>query len=163
MVSESGLDAIISVFIRHSELSAVKYDVKSDTVKIETALNVNVNEEKRSRFMARCRQSMALFYRMTKMEPVQFALKFIENSGVTILRLYRDSKTLQEQEMELFVRLLKQEFASLLIRDDNDIASLANQSHDIKKHVLQKIMQSYDSYHSIFAYRDEGRVFVFNK
>jgi len=163
MENESGLDAIISVFIRHSELSAVKYDVKSDTIKIETALNDNVDEKKRCKFMARCRQSMALFYRMTRVEPVQFALKFIENSGITILRLYRDSKTLREQEMELFVQLLRQEFASLLIRDENDIASLANQSIDIKKTVLQKIKQEHDSYHNIFAYRDEGRVFVFNK
>lgn len=163
MVNESGLDAIISVFIRYSELSAVKYDVKSDTIKVETALNDNINEEQRSKFINCCHQSMELFYRMTRMEPVQFALKFIENSGVTILRLYRDSKTLREQEMELFVRLLRQEFASLLIRDANDIASLANHSSEIKRTVLQKIKQSQDSYHNIFAYRDEGRVFVFNK
>ena len=163
MVNESGLDAMISVFIRYSELSAVKYDVKSDTIQIETALNDNINEEKRCKFIARCRQSMDLFYRMTRVEPVQFALKFIENSGITILRLYRDSKTLREQEMELFVQLLRQEFASLLIRDDNDIAALANQSIDVKATLLKKIKQSHDSYHSIFAYRDEGRVFVFNK
>jgi len=163
MVSESSLDTIISVFIRHSELCAVKYDVKSDTIKIDTALNDSIDEEKRNKFITCCQKSMALFYGMTKVEPVQFALKFIENSGITILRLYRDSKTLQEQEMELFVQLLRQEFKSLLIRDDNDIAAIANLSGDIKRNLLQKLKQSYDTYHNIFAYRDEGRVFVFNK
>jgi len=163
MVNESGLDAIISVFIRYSELSAVKYDVKSDTIKIETALNNSIGEEQRSKFITCCQKSMALFYRMTKVEPVQFALKFIENSGITILRLYRDSLTLREQEMELFVRLVRQEFASLLIMDDNDIAAVANLSGDVKRTLLQKLKQSHDSYHNIFAYRDEGRVFLFNK
>ncbi|MEA4924323.1 MAG: hypothetical protein VB084_03340 [Syntrophomonadaceae bacterium] len=163
MVNESGLDTILSVFIRYSELSAVKYDVKSDTVKIETALSDKVDETKRNNFIDCCQKSMALFYEMTKIQPIKFALSFMENAGITILRLYRDGKTLQEQEMELFVRLLRQEFASLLIKDDNDIATLVNGAGDIKKTLMQKLHQSYDSYHNIFAYRDEGRVFVFNK
>lgn len=163
MVNESSLDTIISVFIKFSELSSVKYDVESDTIQIETALCDSVNEKKRNNFIDCCQKTMDLFFRMTKVKPKKFALKFFENSGITILRLYRDSKTLQEQEMELFVRLLRQEFASLLIKDDNDIAAALNQTGDIKRKLIQRLQQSYDSYHNIFAYRDEGRVFVFNK
>jgi hypothetical protein len=144
-------------------LSAVKYDVKSDTIKIETALSDRVDEKKRNHFIDGCQKSMDLFFKMTKVQPVKFALNFIENSGITILRLYRDSKTLQEQEMELFVRLLRQEFASLLIKDDNDIVATLSLTGDIKKKLMQRLQQSYDSYHNLFAYRDEGRVFVFNK
>ncbi|MDD4171271.1 MAG: hypothetical protein PHQ94_03450 [Syntrophomonas sp.] len=159
----TGLDAIMSVFIRYSELSAVKYDAKRDIIKIEIALNDGIKTEQGSRFINRYHQSMALYYNMTDMEPIHIKLQFIENSGITILRLYRDSQTLREEEMELYVRLVRQEFASLLIRDDNAIVAVAPLSGDEKRNLLHKIRQSHDSYHNIFAYRDEGRVFVFNK
>lgn len=163
MVDESGLDAIISAFISYSEFSSVKYDVKSNIIKIEVPLNDNIDKEQRRQFITSCRQSMTLYFKMTGVKPVKFDMDFIEKSGIIILRLYRDSKTLRGQELELFVQLLRQAFAALLIRDDNDISAMANSLGDIKQSLLQKIKQSYDSYHSIFAYRDEGRVFVFNK
>jgi len=163
MDTGTGLDATISVFIRYSELSAVKYDAKRDIIKIEIALNDSIKQEQGSRFINRCHQCMALYYNMTDMEPKHINLQFIENSGITILRLYRDSQTLREEEMELYVRLVRQEFASLLIRDDNNIVELAALSGDEKRNILHKIRQLHESYHNIFAYRDKGRLFVFNE
>lgn len=163
MFKDSGVDAIMSVFIRCSELSAVKYDVEKDIIKVEIALNKSIKPEQRSKFINKCRESMGLFYKIYKLEPMHFNLSFIENSGITIVRLFRDSQTLIEDEMELFVRLLRQEFASLLIRDDNDMVAGVNLSGDEKNTLLEKIRKSHQPYQNIFAYRDEGRVFVFNQ
>lgn len=163
MVDETGLDAILSAFICYSEFSSIKYDVKSDTIKIEVPLNAGIDKDQLRKFITGYLQSMELFHKITGVEPAKFDLDFIEKSRIIILRLYRDSKTLREQELELFVQFLRQSFACSLIRDDNDISAMAGSLGDVKTSLLQRIKQSYDSYHSIFAYRDEGRVFVFNK
>ncbi len=163
MKMDSGVEAIISSFIRYTELSAVKYDAEKDIIKIEVALNACIVEPCRSRFITRYRQSMFLLHNMLKIEAAYMDLEFIEKSGITILRLYRESLSLMEEEIELFVLLLRQEFASLLVRDDNDMLAEAALSGDIKNTVLQKIRESRQPYQNIFAYRDEGRVFVFNK
>jgi hypothetical protein len=163
MNNESGLDAVLSVFIRYSELSAVKYDVKRDMVKIEIALNDCLPEEQVKQFEIRYRKTMELYYRMLKYEPTLVELRSIEKSGITILRIYRDGQTLREEEMELFVRLLRQEFDSWLVRDDNDLVTGDLLSGEVKKSLLQKIREYRQPYHNIFAYRDDGRVFVFNK
>jgi len=163
MKMDSGVDAIMSSFIRYTELSAVKYDAEKDIIKIEVALNGCIGDQHRSRFVTRYHQSMALFHNMFKIEPSYMDLEIIEKSGITIMRVYRESLTLREQEIELFVLLLRQEFASLLVRDDNDMIAEAALSGDIKDTVLKKIKESRQPYQNIFAYRDEGRVFVFNK
>jgi len=163
MGRESGLDAIISAFIRNPELSSVKYDVKKDIIKVEAALSNSISEETRTRFLNRCCQSLQILYRTTKLKPDYIQLSFVENAGITILRLFRDSHTLSEEEVELFVQLLRQSFAALLIKDNNDIAAGAVLTGEIKKNLLNKIRQSNESYQNIFAYRDQGRVFVFNK
>lgn len=158
----SGLDAMMSVFIRYAELSAVKYDAKLDIIKVEIALKDEIISEKADCFLKQYYSCMGLYYNLTKVVPIYNKLKLIENSGITILRLYRDSHTLHEEEIELFVGLVRQKFDSLLIRDDNDMVATAL-SGDAKKNLLDKIRQSHESYHNFFAYRDEGKVFVFNK
>ena len=163
MQQESGLDIIISVFIRYSELSAVKYDLEKGIIKVEIALNTSLTDQQRSKFVSSYNKTLGLFYKMGKFQPVFTKLSFLENTGITILRLYRDGKTLREDEMELFVLLLRQEFASLLVRDDNDMGLGALFSSEAKRTLMQKLGGSQKNYHNIFAYRDQGRVFVFNK
>ncbi|PKM77767.1 MAG: hypothetical protein CVU90_05715 [Firmicutes bacterium HGW-Firmicutes-15] len=163
MQKDSGVDAILSSFIRYSELSAVKYDAEKDIIKIEVALNGCIGDKHRSNFITRYRQSIALLHNMLNIEPAYMDLEFIEKSGITIMRLYRANLSLREEEIELFVLLIRQEFASLLVRDDNDMLAEAALSRDIKDTLLKKIKESRQPYQNIFAYRDEGRVFVFNK
>ncbi|MEQ8199841.1 MAG: hypothetical protein ABRQ24_00305 [Syntrophomonadaceae bacterium] len=159
----SGLDALVSAFLRYAELSAVKFDAVRDIIKIEVALDTSLTEGQGDRFIDACHQSMALFYRMRSLDPIHISLKFIEHAGITILRLYRDSQTLVEEEIELFIRLVRQEFASWLIRDDNDMVTAAFLNGDEKNQVLNKIRSGQESFRNFFVYRDKGRVFVFNR
>jgi hypothetical protein len=163
MEMDSGVEAILSSFIRYAELSAVKYDAEKDIIKIEAALNACITQTHRNRFCSRYRQSMVLLHNLLNIKPAHMDLEFIEKSGITILRLYRDSLSLREREIELFVLLLRHEFASLLVSDEDDMLAEAALSGDIKNTVLKKIRESRKPYQNIFAYRDEGRVFVFNK
>ena len=163
MSSDSGLDALISAFIRNPELSSVKYDVKKDIIKIETALGVVISEENRTLFLHRCCQSLQLLFQTIKVQPKYFELRFQENSGITLLRLYRDSQTLSEEEIELFVNLVKQTFAAWLIQDNQDMSAGTFLTGEIKQTLLNKIKRSQEDYQNIFAFRDEGKVYVFNK
>ena len=163
MEMESGLDALVSAFLRHVELSAVKYDSVRDIIKIEVALNTSLTLQEGNRFIDECQKSMALFYRMKKLDPIHISLKLIDHAGITILMLYRDSQTLVEEEIGLFIGLVRQEFASWLIRDDNDMVTAALLNGDEKTQVVNKIKSGQDSFRNLFVYRDKGRVFVFNR
>jgi hypothetical protein len=163
MGHDEGLDALLSAFICNPELSSVKYDGKKDIIKIEAALNAAINEADRTEFLNRCSQSIRLLMKTRGVEPVYFQLGFQESSGVTILRLYRDSLTLSEEEIELYVKLLRQSFYTLLISDDQDLGAGAFFNGELKRTLLKKIKQSQDDFQNIFAYRNEGRVYVFNK
>jgi len=157
------LDALISAFLRYTELSAVKFDSVRDIIKIEVALNTNLEEAQGNNFIDACHQSMALFYRMRNLNPIHISLKSIQHAGITILRLYRDSRTLAEEEIGLFIGLVRQEFASWLIRDDNDMVTAALLNEEEKTQVVNKIKSGQESFRNFFVYRDKGRVFVFNR
>lgn len=163
MDKESSLDALISAFLRYTELSAVKFDSERDIIKIEVALNTSLEEAQGNIFIDACYQSMELFYRMRNLEPIHISLKSIQHAGITILRLYRDSQTLVEEEIGLFIGLVRQEFASWLIRDDNDMVTAALLNGEKKTQVVNKIKSGQDSFRNLFVYRDKGRVFVFNR
>ncbi len=162
MHERPGLESAMSAFIRYAELSSVKYDAKLDIIKVEIALNDGIQDEQKKGFLTRYTQCIRLYNNIVGVEPIYNNLKVIDNSDITILRLYRDGSTLTEEEIELFVGLVRQEFASFLIRDDNIMAA-AVLSGDEKSNLLSKIRKSNDSYRNIFAYRDKGKVFVFNK
>ncbi|MDD4801592.1 MAG: hypothetical protein PHF24_01435 [Syntrophomonas sp.] len=163
MEMDSGMDAILSSFIRYTELSAIKYDAQKDVIKIEAALNGCINEQQSQRFIAKYNKSTALYHSIKGIQPGYMDLEFIEQYGITILRLYRESQTLQEEEIELFVLLLRQEFVDLLMKEENDMLAQAALTEDIKVTVMKKIKQLKQPCHNIFVYRDKGRVFVFNR
>ena len=162
MKDESGLDAIISAFIRYSEFSCIKYEAPGNTIKIEIALQGDFNEDQKLKMLNNICQTMNLYYKISKIEPTLMKLDVIQPDGVTILRLYRDLRSMREEELGMFVRLLRQEYPNSLMKDDNNLLFQDFMFGDVKNSILKRINSSHN-YNHIFAYRDGGRVFVFNK
>jgi hypothetical protein len=163
MDDDLGLDAIITAFLNYSEFSSINYEAFRDTIKIEIALRGDIGEEKKAHMLSRTCQSLQLFYKIAHIEPKLIKMDVVEKEGITILRWHRDIKSLREQELELLVLLLRQEFNDNLVKDEHDFLMAQSVRTRVKNSLLKKIKKHGQISNNIFAYRDEGRVFVFNK
>lgn len=159
----SGLEAVISAFIRYPEISSLKYEAKSNTVAMEMILKGHIVDKHQRRYLYRIKQSLALFYKLHQILPYKQEIKFASRRDITILTLTRDLYSLCEEEIKLYVIMACQEFADVLLTDvmhqDYNDASY----HDFKKSVMQKIKHERHPFQRIIAYRDRGKMFVFDK
>lgn len=163
MNMNSSLDAVISAFIRYPEMSSIKYEARNNTVAMEMILKGHIVDKQQKRFAERSKQSLALFYKIHQICPDQLTINFTRRRDITILTWSRDNFSLSEDEIELFVILAIQEFSAVLLTDglEHDINGATY--HDFKKSVMRKISREHHPYQKVFAYRDRGKMFVFDK
>lgn len=164
MTQKSGLDVLISAFVHYPELSSVKYEAAKDQLKIEVALNGPVDEVFIKGFVNKTCDCLRLYHELSYIKPDLWELTYTTQAGITLLRLYRDFKSVTEGEVELFVLLLREYFVSLLVRDENsDVLAEESYAREIRKSLVHKTKQGDILSKNFFAYRDEGTMFVFNK
>lgn len=164
MAETSGLDMIISVFVRYPEFNSVKYEAGKDQLKIEIALNKPIVNSSLVSFISKVEKCLLLYNKTIRIQPSIFKLENVNQSNITLLRFYRDIKTLTKTEIEIFVGLLRENFGSMLVIDE-DISTESEERYarQIKKSLLHNQKSSEIKTKNFFAYRDHGTMFVFNK
>ena len=165
MQENAGLDIFISVLLRYPEFNAVKYNAAKGEIKIEVALQGEIEADKQEAFIAEAQKCVALFHKLSSLETGKIKATFKEysQSDLTFLSYHRDVESLSEEEVELFAGLLQKSFNELIIRDSGKIIAEDGFKEQIKENLLYKINSEKTSTSNFLAYRDHGRVLVFNK
>lgn len=160
MTNNTGLDIFISASLKYPELNAIKFQTDRELIIFEFAIKGRIAFQQKTLFEQKTKDCLNLFYKMKDKQAVSLDYEFRENSGISLLRFYRDVKSLSEEEIELFVLLLREHFADLLLRDNNSIIAEDSLKRQLKKNLLSKAGNEKAT--DFFAYREEGRVFVYN-
>jgi hypothetical protein len=165
MQDNAGLDLFISVLLRHPEFNAVKYNAAKGEIKIEVALQGEIEVDKQELFIAEAQKCVALFNKLSSLETgnIRITFKEYKKSDLTFLSYQRDVESLSEEEVELFAGLLQKSFHALIIKDSGKIIAEDGFKEQIKENLLYKINRAKTSTSKFLAYRDHGRVLVFNK
>ena len=112
MQDNAGLDLFISVLLRHPEFNAVKYNAAKGEIKIEVALQGEIEVDKQELFIAEAQKCVALFNKLSSLETgnIRITFKEYKKSDLTFLSYQRDVESLSEEEVELFAGLLQKSF-----------------------------------------------------
>ncbi len=165
MENNAGLDIFISVLLRYPEFNAVKYDAANGEIRIEVALQGEIKKESQDSFISETMKCVGLFHILSGIKTSIIKTRFEEygKSNLTFLRYNRDVESLTEGEVEVFAGLLQKSFNEFIIRDSGKIITEDVLKNRIKKNLLYKINREKTSSSNFLAYRDHGRVLVFNK
>ena len=161
MTNDSGLDFFLTISLKYPELNAVKYLVDKHQIILEVALQGNVGN-RQDEFIIRTEEHLSLLHKLSNKQPIVFELSFKDVSGITFLRFCRDISSVTEEEIELFLFLLMEDFAGTIIKDLENVACKNTFNTKTKRNLLKKITID-KSVTNFFAYREQGKVFVFNK
>jgi hypothetical protein len=159
----AGLEAVISAFIRNPELSSIQYKAGQSNIAMEMILKDNIDNEKQQLFCRKTTAALQLLHKMKGKENISLRIDFNNQGNISILTLCRDAFTLTEDEIDLYVRLAGLEFPNMLFREIDETNLQSKTVNDIKNRLLHDIKHKNDATNNIFAYRDRGKMFVFDK
>ncbi len=158
-----GLEAIISVFISNTEFSSIKYEAETQTIQVEVALREELTEDQKKDIVDHTCRTMRLFYEMSGINPQMVEMDINQKDGVAIVGLRRDIGSLEDKELGLYLELLRERCRDVIIMDEGGDLNDDSLHTRVGSSLLQKIRKQGQLRRNIFAYREEGRLFVFNK
>lgn len=159
MTVDVGLEAVISAFIRNSEISSAQYRAGQNSIEIEMIIKDCIDTPKQQSFCRQATAAIKMLHQLREKETAEIGINFNNQGNISILTLCRDVFTLTEEEIDLYVKLARLEFSNMLLRE-TDEAVLQNKAfNDIKNRVMQNIRPRNDTSNNIFAYRDRGKMF----
>jgi hypothetical protein len=162
-VSDS-IGLLISILVRYPEVGSTNYDPESRKLALTFTLSQLLDNEPLQQFKNKCISCIETFHYLENRKPNILNLKYSAYEGLTVLEVQRDVETITHNEIALIISLLHQDFANILVADAND--SLMEEDLELQEemigHALENIKGStLDK--KLIAFREEGRVLVFNK
>ena len=160
----SSVSLLISILIRYPEVAKINYDPESHNLKF-TFIYAGVLAENESHDLSRnIISSIEVYNSLESKVPRQVKINFSESDNLTMIEIQRDVDTLVQEEIALIVDLLRQNISKCLVTEDND--SLIDEDLVIQEELIEHMLESIKAQSEnkrLYAFRDEGRVLVFNK
>ncbi|MDN5294320.1 MAG: hypothetical protein PWQ31_1625 [Eubacteriales bacterium] len=159
-----GTELIISILVRFPEVGTVSYMPEHNLFKYSFIIARPVAEEEGRRVREILHDSIDTYNAIEgrKIEHCKINIKRMDD--VSVLELERDLSSLTREEISLTVSMVHDFFQDYLVKEENDFfleEELAIQE-ELIEHMLENIKAGHQE-KNIIAFREEGRVLVFNK
>lgn len=159
-----GVGLLISILVRYPEVATIDYDAGNRILRFNFIFRHSLPGTLRDDFQKLLRESIAVFHRLEGYEPQVSHLEYNEGEGLAMLEVYRDVQTLRREEIALIVELVRDSLAEHLVLDEE--THLFEEDLLIQEEIIDYLldnMRGERGQRALFAFREEGRVLVFNK
>ncbi|MCL5038882.1 MAG: hypothetical protein M1299_03505 [Firmicutes bacterium] len=155
---------LVSLLIRYPELATVKFEPEARALRFTFLLRGNLNSHENQDSLARIASYLKTYAALTRQEPLVSQVSTHRLGGMTVLEFQRDLATLNQEELSLIITIVRQEFGPTLSSEENP--SLGEEELLLQEEFIEEILEDIkisqpDKY--LIAFREEGRVLVFNK
>lgn len=155
---------LISILVRYPEVATINFDPGRQVLKFNFIASRVLNHRELAVVKKRLLDSIEVF---SMLEGKQTRVSLIDHQicdHLTMIEVQRDVETLVQEEIALIVQLLRQLLDDNLVTEAND--SLFEEDlliqEEIIEHMLDSMRVTAEDKH-LFAFREDGRVLVFNK
>lgn len=159
-----GVGLLISILVRYPEVATINFDPDQQTVKFNFISSRVLETEEIDYFTSKLLDSIEVF---NKLEGKTTRLTLIDHHQwdcFTLIEIHRDMETLVREEIDLIVSLLRENLENSLIADGNQ--SFYEEDLLVQEEIIDHMLESVKGCSGdkkLFAFREEGRVLVFNK
>lgn len=155
---------LISILVRYPEVATINFDPDQQVLKFNFIVSRVLEPAEMEVLSRQLLDSIEVF---NKLENKTTRLSLIgsqECDCFTMIEIQRDVETLVREEIALIVALFRQNLENTLVLDEND--SLYEEDLLIQEEIIEHMLESVKGCagdKKLFAFREEGRVLVFNK
>jgi hypothetical protein len=155
---------LISILLRYPEVATINFDPDHHLLKFTFIyLQVLGNNELKT-IKEKLLDSIEVYNHLEGKETRFVSLTHQVCGNLTLLEVQRDVDTLAQEEITLIVELFRQHLNTNLVTEDNEqlIEEDLLAQEEMIDHMLEIIKDSTED-KCLFAFREEGKVLVFNK
>jgi hypothetical protein len=108
--------------------------------------------------------SVETFWFLTRRTSRVFSFTFSAFSGVSVFEMTRDTGSLSQEEISLVIELMRSFFHDALVVDSTE--GPLDEEHAVQEELIQEMLEDIreeSASRKLIAFREEGRVLVFNK
>ncbi len=154
---------LISILVRYPEVATINFDPENNLLKFTFIYSQVLQDKELKSLKRKIMDSIEVYNFLEGKETRMVSLEHSVCDHLTMIEIQRDVDTLVQEEITLIVGLFRQGLNNNLVTEENELIEedLLVQE-EIIEHMLENIKRStQDKF--LFAFREEGRVFVFNK
>lgn len=162
-VSDS-IGLLISILVRYPEIATINLEPDAQVLKLTFILSELVDEDTQQSFSDRIRSSLDVYNYLEGKNPTTTTISFSDHEKLTFLEVRRDVHSLSQDEISLIISLVRDEFEQIMVKEENE--NLLEEDllvqEELIGHMLENLRDCTQE-KKLIAFREEGRVLVFNK
>ncbi len=155
---------LISILVRYPEVSTINFFPEKQLLKFTFIYSRVLADNELASLKERLLNSIEVYNLLEGRENLLVAINHNVCDNLTMIEVQRDVNSLAQEEITLIVELFRQYLNSNLVTEENDrlIEEDIIAQEEMIEHMLQSIKGSAENKY-LFAFREEGKVLVFNK
>ncbi|MEW5952989.1 MAG: hypothetical protein AB1815_04420 [Bacillota bacterium] len=155
---------LISILVRYPEVATINYEPEKQILKFNFISVREIKEKEIKKISSLVLDSIEVFNFLEGRQTGVVALNYQVSEQLTLIEVQRDMDTLVQEEISLIVDLFRQHLQPSLVTEINE--SLIEEDmliqEEIIDHMLESVRERAEEKY-LYAFREEGRVLVFNK
>lgn len=155
---------LISILVRYPEVATINFDPENQLLKFTFIYSQVLGDNELDNLKEKLMDSIEVYNLLEGKETRLVSLGHQVFDNLTLIEVQRDVDTLVQEEITLIVELFRQCLNTNLVTEENEqlIEEDLIAQEEMIEYMLESIKGStQDKY--LFAFREEGRVLVFNK
>ncbi|MBC9785769.1 hypothetical protein GJ688_14840 [Heliobacillus mobilis] len=156
---------LISILVRYPEVGTVNYDPDRRVIKFTFLLQQESGKTKLPQIAQSIQSALEVFHDLEGLHPQTVSVESHYDEGLCSLEVFRDVETLSLSEITLLIDLLNQQAGQVILSEEYVEGLQEDEKlwqEELISHMLDSLRSgSYDQ--QVYAFREEGRVMVYNK
>lgn len=162
-VSDS-VSLLISILVRYPQVGSINFDPDKQALKFNFIFAQEFEENDLQKFKTDFINSLETYNLLEGKKPREILLTYQRGENLTILEVERDVDTLSHEEISLIIALVEETFLQTLVTEKNEyfLEEDLQMQEEMIGHMLENLKGNMQG-KRLIAFREEGRVLVFNK
>lgn len=160
----NSVSLLISILIRHPEVAKINFDPEKQVLRFTFIFYGALAPADMSGLGGKILNSIEVYNILEGKQPQVVQLDHKISDNLTMIEIQRDVDTLAQGEIALMVELFRQYINNKLVTEESD--ELVDEDLVVQEELIDHMLESVKTKSEnkrLYAFRDEGRVLVFNK
>lgn len=159
-----GVGLLVSILVRYPEVATINFDPGQQIVKFNFIITGVPDSLEIDRFNLLLMDSIEAYNTLEGKSARLTMVHYHQCDCFTMIEIHRDMETLAREEIDMIVSLLRDKLEDSLVADENHLLYEEDLlvQEEIIDHMLESVRGGCGD-KKLYAFREEGRVLVFNK
>lgn len=160
----NSVSLLISILIRYPEVAKINFDPDKQILRFTFLYSRALSDTEINDLREKIISSIEVYNQLENKNPQVVILDYKVADNITMIEIQRDVDTLVQEEISLMVELFQQYVKNNLVTEEQEqlVDEILIEQEELIEHMLESVKTKSEN-KRLYAFREEGRVLVFNK